>query len=79
MELIATIEMKRLKKAIAWGPIHKCSRHKLNAHATRYTFDDTSQLTVYSNGDAAWYYKDEKGNSDGLQRWPNWHYCNKAS
>lgn len=74
--LTAHIEMTRLRGTCAWSPCSKVSRKYRNQHCTRYTFEDSSVLTVYLNGDASWFYRDKNGCSDGEQRWRNWHGCN---
>jgi hypothetical protein len=67
----ATLEMERLKNACAWSPVHTVLKRKRLAAVTRYTFEDGSILSVYTNGDASWRFRDS-----GEQRWPNWHTCN---
>lgn len=72
----AVIEMERLRGAHAWSPAAKVVSRWRNGAVARYTFEDLSMLAVYLNGDAAWFHRDDKGNTDGWQRWPAWHNCN---
>lgn len=74
-QLLAIVELARLQYARGWSPISKVIARKRNQHFTRYTFKDSSQIYVYSNGDAAWFYREPDGWTSGLQRWRNWHQC----
>ena len=75
-ELMAIVEMERLRNSHAWSPINKPTKKKCNQHCSRYTFEDRSELTIYYNGDAAWFYRKPNGETPGLQRWRAWHHCN---
>ncbi len=74
---IAVTEMERLRGTHAWSPAAKVVSRRRNGFVSRYTFEDLSMLAVYLNGDAAWFHRDDKGNTSGWQRWPNWHHCKR--
>jgi hypothetical protein len=69
-------EMERLRHASAWSPLSKYVAKQRNQWACFYTFEDGSRLGVYFNGDASWFHRNERGETMGEQRWPNWHHCN---
>ncbi|WP_414463339.1 hypothetical protein [Hyphomicrobium sp. DY-1] len=77
LQPIAVTEMERLRGSHAWSPTAHVTDRTRNGTSARYTFDDGSILNVYLNGDAAWFHRDPSGDTDGWQRWPNWHHCNR--